>query len=244
VANDRSIAWGISQALRNQGASLGMTYVNDSIKKRLEPLALEVEADFIAHLDVTDSKHIGHLQEIIQKKWQGHFDILVHSLAYAPPEALKGQFSQVKKADFLQAMEISTYSFIELCGALSPLMNSGSSIMTLTYHGAQKVVPNYHVMGVAKAALECSVRYLAYELGRKKGIRVNAISAGPIKTLAASGISKFRSVLDHVVEISPLKEGISIEDVGGTALYLASDLSGGTTGQVVYVDSGTSILSA
>ncbi|MFP5490370.1 MAG: enoyl-ACP reductase [Bacteriovoracia bacterium] len=240
VANDRSIAWGIAKALKAQGASLALTYMNDAIHKRVEPLAQEIGADFIALMDVSNDDHYPALKKVVEEKW-GKFDILIHSLAFADKDDLSKPFLQTSRKGFLMACDISAYSLVGLCQTLEPIMNDGGSVVAMTYYGSQKVVKNYNVMGVAKAALEASTRYLAYDLGPRK-IKVNCISAGPIKTLAASGISGFRSLLSQVEEIAPMKEGVSQDDVAGTAVYLTTELSGGVTGQILYVDAGLSIL--
>jgi enoyl-[acyl-carrier protein] reductase I len=240
VANDRSIAWGIAKALKAQGASIALTYMNDAIHKRVEPLSQELGADFIALMDVSNDDHYPALKKTVEEKW-GNFDILIHSLAFADKDDLSKPFLQTSRKGFLMACDISAYSLVGLCQHLEPLMNDGGSVVAMTYYGSQKVVKNYNVMGVAKAALEASTRYLAYDLGPRK-IKVNCISAGPIKTLAASGISGFRSLLSQVEEIAPMKEGVSQDDVAGAAVYLTTSLSGGVTGQVLYVDSGLSIL--
>lgn len=240
VANDRSIAWGIAKALKAQGASLALTYMNDAIHKRVEPLSQEIGADFIAQMDVSQDDHYAALRKTVEEKW-GRFDILIHSLAFADKDDLSKPFLQTSRKGFLMACDISAYSLVGLCQSLEPIMNDGGSVVAMTYYGSQKVVKNYNVMGVAKAALEASTRYLAYDLGPRK-IKVNCISAGPIKTLAASGISGFRSLLSQVEEIAPMKEGVSQDDVAGTAVYLTTELSGGVTGQILYVDAGLSIL--
>lgn len=240
VANERSIAWGIAKALKAQGASLALTYMNDAIHKRVEPLAQEIGADFIAHIDVSVDDHYPALRKTVEEKW-GKFDILIHSLAFADKEDLSKPFVQTSRKGFLMACDISAYSLVGLCQHLEPIMNDGGSVIGMTYYGSQKVIKNYNVMGVAKAALEASTRYLAYDLGPRK-IKVNCISAGPIKTLAASGISGFRGLLAQVEEIAPMKSGVTQDDVAGTAVYLATELSGGVTGQILYVDSGLSIL--
>lgn len=240
LANDRSIAWGITKAFKDQGAQIALTYLNDALKKRVEPMAEEIKADFIHEMDVTNDNHYESLKEKVKKEW-GTFDILVHSLAFADKEDLGKPFSETSRKGFLMACDISAFSLVGLCHSLKDLMNKDGSVLALTYHGSTKVVKNYNVMGVAKAALECSARYLADDLG-PKGIRVNCISAGPIKTLAASGISGFRDILKTVEEKAPLRTNITTDDVGGTALYLASSLSSGVTGQILYVDSGLSIL--
>lgn len=240
VANDRSIAWGITQALKAQGAQIGLTYLNDALKKRVEPLGEEVKADFLCEMDVTQDSHFEGLKKTVDHHW-GKFDVLVHSLAFADKDDLKGRFSETTRKGFSLACDISAYSLIALCHSLQDLMNEQASVIAMTYHGSQKVVKNYNMMGVAKAALEASARYLADDLGPQK-IRVNCISAGPIKTLAASGISGFRGILQTVEEKAPLRENVTQDDVGGSAVYLASNLSKGVTGQILYVDSGFSIL--
>ncbi len=240
VANDRSIAWAITKELREAGAQVALTYLNDALKKRVEPLSEEVKADFICEMDVTHDHHYSALRERVEKEW-GKFDILVHSLAFANKEDMQANFSDTSREGFKLACDVSAFSLIGLCHHLKPLLNDGASVISLTYHGSVKVMDGYNVMGVAKAALESSNRYLAVDLG-KRGIRCNCISAGPIKTLAASGVPGLRKVFDIVEEKSPLKKNISQEDVGKTALYLASSLSSGVTGQVLYVDSGMSIM--
>jgi enoyl-[acyl-carrier protein] reductase I len=240
LANDRSIAWGITKAFKDAGASIGLSYMNDAIKKRVEPLAEEIGADFTFLMDVTNDDHYATMKETVEKNW-GKFDILVHSLAFADKEDLGRPFMHTSRKGFAMACDISAFSLVGMTDALAPLMNDNGSIISMTYYGSQKVIKNYNVMGVAKAALEASTRYLAYDLG-PRGIKVNCISAGPIKTLAASGITGFRSLLTQVEEISPMKRNVTPEDCGGAAVYLASSMSGGVTGQVLYVDSGLNIL--
>jgi len=240
VANERSIAWGIATEFKKHGASIALSYVNDAIKKRVEPLAEKLEADFTFEMDVTNDEHYERVQSIIKEKW-GTFDILVHSIAFADRADLKDSFVKTSRAGFQLACDVSAFSFVGLSNSLSPIMNDGGSIMAMSYYGSQKVITNYNVMGVAKAALEASMRYLANDLGQQ-GIRVNCISAGPIKTLAASGISGFRDLLSKVEEVTPMRKNVTPENVGGTATYLASSLGEGVTGQVLYVDSGLSIL--
>lgn len=240
VANDRSIAWGIVKQLKEHGAKVALSYVNEAIEKRVKPLAEEVGADFIFPMDVTKDEHYENVKNIVEKEW-GTIDGLIHSIAFADRKDLKDQFLNTSREGFKLACDISAFSLVGLTQALTPLMNEGTSILSLSYYGSQKVIKNYNVMGVAKAALEASTRYLAYDLG-EKGIRVNCISAGPVKTLAASGISGFRELLSQVEEKAPLRKNITQEDVGATAVYLASDLSKAVTGQVLYVDSGLSIL--
>lgn len=240
LANDRSIAWGITKAFKEQGASIGLSYMNDALKKRVEPLAAEIGADFTFEMDVTNDDHYASMRKVVEEKW-GKFDILVHSLAFADKEDLSRAFMHTSRKGYLMACDISAFSLVGIVDSLQDIMNDNGSVISMTYYGSQKVIKNYNVMGVAKAALEASNRYLAYDLG-PRGIKVNSISAGPIKTLAASGISGFRTLLNQVEEISPMKKNVTPEDVGGTAVYLASDLSNGVTGQVMYVDSGLSIL--
>jgi enoyl-[acyl-carrier protein] reductase I len=241
LANDRSIAWGITKAFKEQGASIALSYMNDAIKKRVEPLAAEIGADFTFEMDVTNDDHYESMKETIAKNW-GKFDILVHSLAFADKDDLSRPFMHTSRKGYLMACDISAFSLVGMTDALHELMNDNGSIISMTYYGSQKVIKNYNVMGVAKAALEASTRYLAYDLG-PRGIKVNCISAGPIKTLAASGIAGFRTLLNQVEEISPMKKNVTPEDCGGAAVYLASHLSGGVTGQVLYVDSGLNIIS-
>lgn len=240
VANDRSIAWGIAKALKVQGASVALSYVNDAIKKRVEPLAEELGADFIFEMDVCSDDHYENVTKIVEEKW-GSFDVLVHSIAFADRKDLKDKFVNTSREGFKLACDVSAFSLVGLTNSLGPLMNEGGSIMSMSYYGSQKVITNYNVMGVAKAALEASTRYLASEMG-ERGIKVNSISAGPVKTLAASGVSGFRDMLSQVEEIAPMRKNITPDDVGGTAVYLASSLSNGVTGQIIYVDSGLSIL--
>lgn len=240
LANERSIAWGITKAFKDHGASIALSYMNDAIKKRVEPLASEIGADFIFELDVTNDEHYKSTRQIVEKEW-GKFDIIVHSLAFAEKEDLSRAFLHTSRKGFAMACDISAFSLVGVTESLHDLLNENGSIISMTYYGSQKVVKNYNVMGVAKAALEASVRYLAYDLG-PRGIKVNCISAGPIKTLAASGISGFRNLLSQVEEIAPMKKNVTPEDCGGAAVYLASSLSGGVTGQVIYVDSGLNIL--
>jgi len=240
VANDYSIAWSIAKLLKENGTQVALSYLNDSIKKRVVPLSEELGADFIFEMDVTEDAHYQRLTHIVEQKW-GNFDFLIHSLAFAEREDLSKDFIQTSRKGFLTAMDVSAYSLVGLCHALHPLMNLGGSVVTMTYYGSQKVIPNYNVMGVAKAALECSVRYLAVDLGKQK-IKINAISAGPIKTLAASAVSGLKEKLSLAKDRAPLQENVTQNDVAQTALYLCSDLSRGVTGQVLYVDSGLSTI--
>jgi enoyl-[acyl-carrier protein] reductase I len=240
VANDHSIAWGIAHALHAEGATIGFSSVESLIDKRVRPLAESIGSTFVEPCDVQSDDDI----ERVFRRWgetSDRLDILVHALAFAKREDLSGGFVQTSRDGFALAMDVSAYSFVALARAARPYLRPGSSIMTLTYYGAEKVVANYNVMGVAKAALEASVRYLAADLG-PDGIRVNAISAGPIRTLAASGIAGFKRMYGAFDEVAPLRRNITTEDVGRTAVYLASDLSSAVTGEVVYVDGGFSIL--
>ncbi len=236
VANNRSIAWGIAKAAANAGAEIALTYQGDALKKRVEPLAEELGAFVAGHCDVTDSASLDTVFKNIEEKW-GKLDFVVHAIAFSDKDELTGRFVDTTEGNFTKTMLISVYSLTAVAQRAEKLMNDGGSIITLTYYGAEKVMPNYNVMGVAKAALEASVQYLAVDLGNK-AIRVNAISAGPIKTLAASGIGDFRYILKWNEYNAPLKRTVSIEEVGDSALYLLSDLSRGVTGEVLHVDSG------
>ncbi len=240
VANEKSVAWGITKALREQGAEVALTYLNEALQKRVEPLAKEVGASFTCEMDVTNDQHYQNLKQTVQDNW-GNFDILVHSLAFADREDLKGRFVETSREGFKLACDISAFSLIGLTQSLRPLMNEESSIFAMTYHGSVKVLKGYNVMGVAKAALESSMRYLADDLGPDK-IRVNCISAGPIRTLAASGVPGLKTMLANIEEKAPLRRNITTDDVGGAAVFLSSDLSKAVTGQVLYVDSGISIV--
>ena len=240
VANNRSIAYGIAKACKDQGAELILTYQNDKLKKRVEKVANELGVQNIYPLDVSKPEELNALKEEIERDY-GKIDFLVHSVAFAPREALDGKFIDTSKEAFNIAMEISVYSLIDLVRTIEPVMNDGGSILTLTYLGSQRYVPHYNVMGVAKAALEASVRYLAVDLGERK-IRINALSAGPIKTLAASGIGDFSEILKYNEKNSPLRKNVTIEEVGNSAMYLLSDLSSGVTAEVHYVDAGYNIM--
>jgi enoyl-[acyl-carrier protein] reductase I len=236
VANDRSIAWGIAQQVAAQGASLAFTYQGEALGRRVKPLAGSMNSDLILPCDVTDPASVENVFSEIEKKW-GRLDFLVHAIAYSDKEQLRGRFVDTTRDNFHKTMEISCYSFTEVCRLATPLMSSGGSLLTLTYLGAERVTPHYNVMGVAKAALEASVRYLATDLG-PRNIRVNAISAGPIKTLAASGIGDFRYILKWNELNAPMDRNVTIEDVGKSGLYLLSDLGSGVTGEVHHVDCG------
>ncbi len=236
VANNRSIAWGISKALSQQGAEIALTYQGDALKKRVEPLAAEIGALVAGHCDVTDMASIDAVFAGLQEKW-GKLDFIVHAIGFSDKEELTGRYVDTSHGNFLKTMDISVYSFTAVAQRAEKLMTDGGSMLTMTYYGAEKVMPNYNVMGVAKAALEASVKYLAVDLG-PKNIRVNAISAGPIKTLAASGIDDFRYILKWNEYNAPLRRTVSIEEVGDAGLYFLSDLSRGVTGEVHHVDSG------
>lgn len=240
VANDKSIAWGIAQVLHREGADLGFTYAGEALEERVKPLAESVGSKLVLPCDVTRDDAIEAVYREVAKTW-GKFDFLVHSIAFAKREELSGAFSATSREGFHLALDVSAYSLIAVTRPALPLLNPGGGVVTMTYYGAEKVIPNYNVMGVAKAALEATVRYLAYDLG-PRGIRVNAISAGPIKTLAASGVGGFKSMLKAAGAMTPLKRTVTQEEVGKTALYLLSDLSSGVTGEVVYVDAGANIV--
>jgi enoyl-[acyl-carrier protein] reductase I len=240
VANDHSIAWGIAQALHAEGAEIGFSSVEMLLEKRVRPLAESLGSTFVEPCDVQSDEQIAD----VFAKWgerHGKIDILVHALAFAKRDELEGQFLNTSREGFTLALDISAYSLVALARAAQPHMGEGGSIMALTYYGAEKVVANYNVMGVAKAALEACVRYLAVDLG-PSGVRVNAISAGPVRTLAASGVSGFKTLYGKFREVAPLRKNITIEDVAGTAVYLASDLSSAVTGEVIYVDGGFNVI--
>lgn len=240
VANERSIAWAIAQILKNEGMELAFTYV-EALESRVRPLAESIGAKLIMPCDVTIDSQIDSVFETVKKEWGG-LDALVHSLAFAKKEELKGEFLTTSREGFSLALDVSAYSLVALARGAAPLMEGRNGAMvTLTYYGSEKVIVNYNVMGVAKAALEASVRYLAADLG-PKNIRINSISAGPVKTLAAMGISGFKTILDQVEAKAPLRRNITQEDVAKTALYLLSDLSSGVTGELIHVDSGYSIM--
>ena len=236
VANNRSIAWGITKACRDNGAKIALTYQGDAIKKRVEPLAAEIGSNLVLPCDVTDEASVEAVFKALADAW-GIIDFLVHAVAFSDKEELDGRYVDTSKDNFTQTLLVSCYSFTALAKRAEKLMPDGGSLLTLTYYGAEKVMPHYNVMGVAKAALEASVRYLAADLG-KANIRVNAISAGPIKTLAASGIADFRYILKWNEYNSPLRRTVSIEDVGGGALYLLSDLGRSVTGEILHIDAG------
>ncbi len=236
VANDKSIAWGITQYVAAQGAELAFTYQGESLEKRVRPLAESVGGTIVLPCDVTDEASIDAVFAELEKQWGG-LDFVVHAIAFSDKEELKGKYVDTSAENFAMTMNISVYSFTAVAQRAYPLMKDGGSLLTLTYYGAEKVTPHYNVMGVAKAALECSVKYLAVDLG-EHNVRVNAISAGPIKTLAAMGIGDFRYILKWNELNAPLKRNTTIADVGGAGLYLLSDLGQGTTGEVLHCDSG------
>lgn len=241
VANNKSIAYGIAKEFKAQGARLAFNFLGDALLKRVEPISEELGGDFIFQCDVTSDAEIAASVERVKKEWGG-VDILIHSVGFANREDLQGRFIDTSRDGYKLALDISAFSLTALCNAYEELLTENASVLTMTYYGAEKVITNYNVMGVAKAALEASVRYLAVDLGAQKGVRINAISAGPIKTLAASGISGFRSILNYIEEQAPLRRNVTIEDVGRTAVYLASNLSSGVTGEVLHVDSGYNVM--
>ncbi len=236
VANNRSIAWGIAKAARDAGAELAFTWQGEALHKRVAPLAAELDAFMAGDCDVTDLASIDAVMDNIEAKW-GKIDFVVHAIAFSDKDELTGRYLDTSRDNFAKTMDISVYSFVAVTKRAERILNEGGSVVTLTYYGAEKVMPHYNVMGVAKAALEASVRYMAVDMG-SRGIRVNAISAGPIKTLAASGIGDFRYILKWNEYNAPLKRTVTIEEVGKSALYLLSDLSTGVTGEIHHVDSG------
>ncbi|MDX1378824.1 MAG: enoyl-ACP reductase [Anaerolineales bacterium] len=241
LANERSIAWGITQAFKREGANIGISYAGEMLERRVKPLAEKVDCKWLEQCDVTDDEQITAVAESAAKHF-GKIDVLVHSIAFAGRDELSRPYYQTSREGFKNALDISVFSLVALTNAMLPHINNGGSIMCLTYgSGATKVAPHYNVMGVAKAALESSTRYLAYDLGPQK-IRVNAISAGPIRTLAAAGVGGFRDMYKHFADMSPMRENVTIEDVGNMAVFLASDLSTKVTGEVIYIDSGFNIM--
>jgi enoyl-[acyl-carrier protein] reductase I len=236
LANDKSIAWGIAQAVAAHGAELAFSYQGEALKKRVEPLAASLGSDFLAECDVGDEASLDGLFASIKERWSG-LDFVVHAIGFSDKSELRGRYVDTSRGNFSMTMDISVYSFTAVCQRAAAMMGPGGSLLTLTYYGAEKVMPHYNVMGVAKAALEASVKYLAEDLG-KDGIRVNAISAGPIKTLAASGIGDFRYIMRWNELNSPLRRNVTQEEVGKAALYLLSDLGSGTTGENLHVDAG------
>ena len=236
VANDRSLAWGIAQTLAAHGATLAFTYQGEALEKRVRPLAESLGSSLLFPADVTDSDSLDRLFTTVEETWGG-LDFVVHAIAFSDKDQLKGRYADTTRENFLMTMDISCFSFTDVARRASALMKSGGSLVTLTYYGAERVMPHYNVMGVAKAALEASVRYLAADLGAD-GVRVNAISAGPARTLAASGIGDFRYILKWNEFNSPMQRNVTLEDVGGSALYLLSDLGSGVTGETHHVDCG------
>lgn len=242
VANEMSIAWGIAKAARAQGAEVALSYLNDQLLKRVEPLAKEIGASFVFELDVTKDEHYAPMAEMVKKHW-GEVDVVVHSLAFADKEDLKKDFHETSREGYKMAHDISAYSLVAVTNALNDCLAQDASIIAMTYHGASQVLKGYNVMGCAKASLECAARYLADDLG-PRGVRVNCISAGPIRTLAASGVPGLKTFLKTIEEKAPLRRNVTTEDVGGAAVFLGSSLSRGVTGQVLYVDSGISIIAS
>ena len=240
VANDRSIAWGIARMAAEHGAELAFTFQGEALEKRVRPLAESVGGSMVLPCDVTDEASMDAVFAQIEKTW-GKLDFIVHAIAYSDKDELKGKYVDTSRTNFQRSLDISCFSFTDVCKRASAIMPNGGSLLTLTYSGAERVMPHYNVMGVAKAALEASVRYLAVDLGGA-GIRVNAISAGPIKTLAASGIGDFRYILKWNELNAPLKRNVTIDQVGGAGLYLLSDLSAGVTGETHHVDSGYNVV--
>ena len=241
IANKKSIAYGIANACKQQGAELAITYLNERFQKKLQPIAEELDCkERLYPCDVTKPEEIVALKESLEKDF-GKIDFIVHSIAFAPKEGLSGRFSDITKDAFNIAMEISVYSFIEIAQKLRPILSENASLLTLSYYGGVKYIPNYNLMGVAKAALEMTTKYLAEDLGRD-GVRVNAISAGPIKTLAAAGIGDFSFMLKWNAAHSPLRKNVTIEEVGNSGMYLLSDLSSAVTGEIHYVDGGFNIM--
>ena len=240
LANKNSIAWGIAQAFQREGATIGISYAGEILKRRVDPLAESIDCDFVEECDVSKDEDIAAIAAKAAERF-GKIDIIVHSIGFATRDELNGPFYNTSREGFHLAMDISVYSFVALARAFQPLMNPGGAMLSMTYHGSTKVTPNYNVMGVAKAALEASTRYLAHDLG-PQGVRVNAISAGPIRTLAAAGVSGFKSMYKRFIEMAPLHENVTIEDVGNAAVFLSSDMSARTTGEVFYVDSGYNIM--
>lgn len=236
VANERSMAWGIAKACAEHGAELAFTYVGDALKKRVEPLSSSLGSDFLEDCDVADGASIDAMFEKLNKKWD-HLDFVVHAIGFSDKNELRGRYLDTSLDNFLMTMNVSAYSFVAVAQRAEKMMTSGGSLLTLSYYGSQKVVPRYNVMGVAKAALEASTRYMARDLG-EKGIRVNTISAGPMRTLAASGVGDFRTLLKYNEKNAPLRRNITLDDVAGAGIYMLSDLSSGVTGETHYVDAG------
>jgi enoyl-[acyl-carrier protein] reductase I len=240
VANERSIAWGIAKALRAHGADLAFTYQGEALGKRVRPLALGLDSDVVLEADVASAESLDAVFATLAQRW-GRLDFVVHAIAFSDRDELKGKYIETTRANFLRTLEISCFSFTDVCRRAAPLMTAGGSLLTLTYSGAERVMPHYNVMGVAKAALEASVRYLAVDFG-PSAIRVNAISAGPIRTLAGAGIGDARQMFAFQQRHAPLRRGVTLDEIGGAALYLLSDLSTGVTGDIHFVDSGYNVI--
>jgi enoyl-[acyl-carrier protein] reductase I len=240
LANNHSIAWGITKSFHEHGAKIGISYAGEKLERRVRPLAESIDCTFVESCDVTRDEDIDQVAKRVRETF-GEIDILVHSIAFAGRDELSGPFYDTSREGFRVTMDISVYSLIALARAFQPILRPGAALLTLTYYGAEKVSPNYNVMGVAKAALEASVRYLAYDFGRD-GIRVNAISAGPIRTLSAAGVAMFKTMYRSFAEVAPLRQNVTIEDVGNAAVFLCSDLAAKTTGEIFFVDSGYNIL--
>lgn len=240
LANDKSIAWGIAKALAGAGAELAFSYQGEALKKRVDPLAAQLGSDCVIECDVSSQESLDGLFSALQERW-GSLDFVVHAIGFSDKTELRGRYVDTSPSNFAMTMDISVYSFTAVCQRAAAMMPNGGSLLTLTYYGAERVMPHYNVMGVAKAALEASVRYIAEDLG-KDGIRVNAISAGPIKTLAASGIGDFRYIMKWNEYNSPLRRNVTTDDVGNSALYLLSDLGAGVTGETHHVDAGYHIV--
>ena len=239
VANEKSIAWGVAKACHREGAELGFNYLGEALKKRVHPLAESIRSGFVEQLDVGDDAQLDDFFAKVKARW-GRLDFIVHSIAFANKESMKGNFRDTSRADFLLALDISAYSFIACARRAARLMGSGGSMVTMSYLGAVRAVPNYNVMGVAKAALEAATRYLAHDLGQE-GIRVNAVSAGPIRTLAASGVGDIRKLMEKSARGASLRRNVAQDEVGNATAYLLSDLASGVTGEVHYVDAGFNI---
>lgn len=240
LANEKSIAWGIAQACHQAGAELGFTYLGEALEKRVRPLASRLDSDFILPCNLTRDDEISDVFKEVEKRW-GTLDFIVHSVAFAKKQELTGYYYDTSRDGFQIAMETSVYSLVAMCQKAAPLMKAGGSIISMSYLGAERVIPHYNVMGVAKAALEASVRYLAADFG-PTGIRVNAISAGPVRTLAASGIGDFKHILNWNRDSAPLRRNVTIEEIGQSALFLLSDMGSGISGEVVHVDAGYHIM--
>lgn len=240
LANNRSIAWGITQAFHESGAKIGLSYAGEVLERRVQPLADSIGCTFVEPCDVTSDKQINSIAEKASRVF-GEIDILVHAIAFANRDELTGPYYNTSREGFHLAMDISVFSFTALAKAFQPIIRPGGAMVTLTYYGSEKVSPHYNVMGIAKAALEASVRYLAYDFG-PQGVRVNAISSGPVRTLAAAGVSGFKTMYRKFSEVAPLHQNITVEDIGQAAVYLCSDMAAKTTGQVLFVDSGYNIL--